>query len=57
VHGLNNPLAALLAEAQLLQFEPLAAEHAAAIERMIELCRRIARTVRELEEATRAATR
>lgn len=40
-HRLNNPLAALLAEAQLLELEPLAPEHRAAVHRMVELCRRV----------------
>jgi signal transduction histidine kinase len=55
LHGLNNPLAALLAEAQLLQLEPLASEHAAAVERIVELCRRVVQTVREMDKASRAA--
>ncbi len=55
LHGLNNPLAALLAEAQLLQLEPLSAEHAAAVERIVELCRRVVQTVREMDRASRAA--
>lgn len=56
MHGLNNPLAALLAEAQLLQMESLAPEHAEAVERIVELCRRVVRTTRELDAAaTRAA--
>ena len=47
-HSLNNPLAALLAEAQLLELEELAPEHRAAVRRIIELCRRTAGVVREL---------
>ena len=47
-HSLNNPLAALLAEAQLLEMEELVPEHRAAIRRIIELCRRTVGVVREL---------
>ena len=54
-HAINNPLAALLAEAQLLALEPLAPDHRAAVDRMIDLCRRIVALVRELDAATRAA--
>ena len=48
-HSLNNPLAALLAEAQLLELEPLAEEHLQAVRRMVELCRRLANIVRRLD--------
>jgi len=54
-HQVNNPLAALLAEAQMLALEPLAPEHRAAAERMVELCRRTVTLLRELDAATRAA--
>lgn len=54
-HAINNPLAALLAEAQLLALEPLAPDHHAAVERMIDLCRRTVAEVRQLDTATRAA--
>lgn len=40
-HRLNNPLAALLAEAQLLELEPLSPDHLAAVRRIVELCRRV----------------
>ena len=40
-HKLNNPLAALLAEAQLLELEELHADHATSVRRMVELCRRL----------------
>lgn len=46
-HSLNNPLAGLLAELQLLELEDLPPEHRASVERAIELCRRIVRIVRE----------
>jgi len=53
-HQLNNPLAALLAEAQLLRLEPdLAAHHGAAVDRMIEIVRRIIALVRDLERGGR----
>lgn len=48
-HSLNNPLAALLAEAQLLQLENLAPEHQQAIGRIIELSRRLIEVTRSLE--------
>jgi signal transduction histidine kinase len=48
-HGINNPLAALLAEAQLLQLEDLTSEQHASADRMVELCRRIVALVRRLD--------
>jgi signal transduction histidine kinase len=48
-HALNNPLAALLAEAQLLEMEPLPEEQLAAVRRVLELCRRVIGLVRKLE--------
>lgn len=51
-HSLNNPLAALLAEAQLLELEPLPEEHHQAVQRMVELCRRLAGIVRRLDGVT-----
>ena len=48
-HGINNPLAALLAEAQLLQLEDLTSEQRASADRMVELCRRIVALVRRLD--------
>jgi hypothetical protein len=48
-HQINNPLAALLAEAQVLGLEPLAPDHQAAVER------RVVVLVRELEVETRGA--
>jgi signal transduction histidine kinase len=51
-HTLNNPLTALLAEAQLLEMEELADEHRAAVKRMIELCRRLVVMVRGLDSGT-----
>lgn len=48
-HRLNNPLAALLAEAQLLELEPLDSEHAASVRRMVQLCRRVIEVSRSIE--------
>lgn len=49
-HQLNNPLAALLAETQLLGMEPtLDASQRASVERIVELVRRVIGTVRDLE--------
>ena len=53
-HSLNNPLAALLAEAQLLELEPLAADHRGSVERIIELSRRVINVVRGLDGVGRA---
>ena len=52
-HTLNNPLTALLAEAQLLEMEELTDEHRAAVKRIIELCRRLVGMVRGLDPGTR----
>ena len=51
-HTLNNPLTALLAEAQLLEMEELSDEHRAAVKRIIELCRRLVVMVRGLDSGT-----
>ena len=48
-HALNNPLTALMAEAQLLEMEPLGEEQRLAVSRMIELCRRLIGIVRQLD--------
>jgi signal transduction histidine kinase len=48
-HSINNPLAALLAEAQLLQLEELTADQRGAVDRMVELCRRVVALVRRLD--------
>jgi signal transduction histidine kinase len=48
-HALNNPLAALLAEAQLLQLEPLPDEQREAVERIVALARRMAALTRQLD--------
>ncbi len=46
-HTLNNPLAGLLAELQLLEMEDLSDEHREAVARCIELTRRVVLIVRE----------
>lgn len=48
-HRLNNPLAALLAEAQLLELEPLSPDHATSVRRIIELCRRVIEETKSIE--------
>ena len=54
-HQLNNPLAALLAEAQLLSMETtLDAQQRVAVERIIELVRRVIGLVRDLTSAVEA---
>ena len=50
-HAMNNPLAALLAEEQLLSMEStLSADQRESVERMIELTRRVIMLVRDLDE-------
>lgn len=48
-HAINNPLAGLLAETQLLQLEELPAEFAPTLERMVGLCRRMVELTRSLD--------
>lgn len=47
-HDVNNPLTALLAEAQLLEMEPLDAPTREAVGRIIAVCRRAIAGVRAL---------
>ena len=49
-HALNNPLTALLAEAQLLQLEPLTADQRTSVARMVELARRLVGLTRQMDE-------
>lgn len=57
-HQLNNPLAALLAEAQLLTMDAeLQGEQRAAVERLIELIRRVIGIVRGLDDETNPSPR
>ena len=51
-HAFNNPLTALLAEAQLLEGEMMSDEHRAALARMLELTRRLVTVSRRLEQAS-----
>ena len=48
-HAMNNPLTALLAEAQLLELEPLEEEHLRTVGRIVELARRVAKVARRLD--------
>ncbi len=48
-HDLNNPLTALLAEAQLLALDPLSDEQQESVERMVGLVRRIVILVQTLD--------
>lgn len=50
-HAMNNPLSALLAEAQLMELEELAQDQREAIERIVSLARRVIGLVRELQQA------
>lgn len=47
-HALNDAVTALLAEAQLLELEPLSDEHLRAVGRIVELARRAARIAGQL---------
>ena len=51
-HAFNNPLTALLAEAQLLEGEAMTDEHRAALARMLDLIRRLVTVSRRLEMAS-----
>lgn len=46
-HSLNNPLAALLAEAQLLEMDAESGEQRAAASRIVGLCRRMVALLRD----------
>ena len=48
-HSLNNPLAAILAESQLLQMDALADDQREAVARIVALCRRMTAIVRRLD--------
>jgi signal transduction histidine kinase len=50
-HEMNNPLAALLAESQLLELDPtLTAEQRESVKRIVELARRVIASSRKLDE-------
>jgi signal transduction histidine kinase len=51
-HAMNNPLTAVLAEAQLLEMEPLPPETATAVRRIIESTRRLVALVRKLDSVS-----
>ena len=48
-HAINNPLTALLAEAQMLELDPLTDEQRHSVERMVELARRLVALTRRLD--------
>lgn len=48
-HRLNNPLAALLAEAELLRLEPLSSDQRDAVDRILAISHRLIAEVRHLE--------
>lgn len=48
-HAVNNPLAAILAETQLMQLEPSSVEQQAALERIVVMCRRMVVILRSLD--------
>jgi signal transduction histidine kinase len=48
-HAINNPLTALLAEAQMLELDPLNDEQRHSVERMVELARRLVALTRRLD--------
>lgn len=56
-HSLNNPLAGLLAEAQLMQMEDGTAEQRESLERMVALCRRMVEVTRSLDGMGERASR
>lgn len=48
-HSMNNPLAAILAESQLLEMDALSPEQREAVSRIVALCRRMTAVVRRLD--------
>lgn len=48
-HAMNNPLTALVAEAQLLEMEPLTAEQVDSVARIVALARRVIAASRQLD--------
>ena len=48
-HSMNNPLAAILAESQLLEMDDLSPEQREAVSRIVALCRRMTAVVRRLD--------
>ena len=47
-HALNNPLAGLLAESQLMLMDPQTPDQQASLERIVGLCRRMIEMTRTL---------
>ena len=48
-HAMNNPLTALVAEAQLLEMEPLTTDQLDSVARIVALARRVVGTSRQLD--------
>ena len=48
-HSMNNPLAAILAESQLLEMDDLSPDQREAVGRIVALCRRMTAVVRRLD--------
>jgi signal transduction histidine kinase len=48
-HALNNPIAGIMAEAQLMQLDEVVPEKAEALARMVALCRRLIELTRSLD--------
>lgn len=48
-HAMNNPLTALVAEAQLLEMEPLTADQLDSVARIVALARRVIGASRQLD--------
>lgn len=55
-HEINNVLAALLAEAQLLQLDPLPPEQSAGVDRVVAHARRLKELLRPRPVQTEALT-
>lgn len=56
-HEINNALAAMMAEVQLLQMDQLAPEHAAGLERILSHIRRLRDLLRMVEFLDPSATK
>lgn len=56
-HDLNNPLAGILAESQLLEMEELPPEQHEAVQRIVNLCRRLIVLVRRLDGVSESGHR
>jgi signal transduction histidine kinase len=49
-HALTNPLTALVAEAQLLELEPMPPDQSESVRRILELAQRVSDVVRQLQQ-------